>query len=66
MISLFLCDSLNEPNVMTERARALIGRMVVFGDTIGERVGLMFLTYYGRAGAHAPECSRRDSTIRVR
>jgi hypothetical protein len=32
---------------MTERARALIGRMVVFGDTIGERVGLMFLTYYG-------------------
>ena len=41
------CDSLNNPNVMTERARALIGRMVVFGDTIGERVGLMFLTYYG-------------------
>ncbi len=32
---------------MTERARALIERMVVFGDTIGERVGLMFLTYYG-------------------
>jgi hypothetical protein len=32
---------------MTERSRALIGRMVVFGDTIGERVGLMFLTYYG-------------------
>jgi hypothetical protein len=30
---------------MTERARALIGRLVVFGDTIGERVGLMFLRY---------------------
>ena len=38
-ISLFLCDSLNEPNVMTERARALIGRMVVFGDTIGRMPG---------------------------
>ena len=49
----------------TDRARALIGRMVVFGDTIGERVGLMFLTYYGAQPLAHVSCSKRDSTIRV-
>ena len=39
--------------------------MVVFGDTIGERVGLMFLTYYGAQPLAHVSCSKRDSTIRV-
>ena len=31
--------------------------MVVFGDTIGERVGLMFLTYYGEQPLAHVSCS---------
>jgi hypothetical protein len=37
----------------------------VFGDTIGERVGLMFLTYYGAQPLTHVSCSKRDPTIRV-